>query len=238
MFVRATLKALGILLALPLAAQAPQPPFSLSVTVNEVTLEFHASDGRGLPLNDLRLADLHILDNGLPPARVSQFQILRDVLLRVAFLFDTSNSMAGSLTHNRQIALQFIQNILRQSSDQAFIANFASVAKSVQVWTNSEQALELSLRHPTVYGERARAGTALFDTVHQTCQYQFAAADKASASNLILLFSDGDDNASRFDLSDTVQACQHAHTAIYAFRSQIASMISVRSRSPSGTSIS
>ena len=218
MFVRATLKALGILLALPLAAQAPQPPFSLSVTVNEVTLEFHASDGRGLPLNDLKLADLHILDNGLPPARVSQFQILRDVPLRVAFLFDTSNSMAGSLTHNREIALQFIRNILRQSSDQAFIANFGSIAKPVQLWTNNEKALETSLRHPTVYGERARPGTALYDAVHQTCKYQFAAQDKASTSNLILLFSDGDDNASRFDLSDTVQACQHAHTAIYAFR--------------------
>jgi VWFA-related protein len=78
--------------------------------------------------------------------------------------------------------------------------------------------LELSLRYPSAYGERTRPGTALYDAVYQACHYQFAAADKASTSNLILLFSDGEDNASHFDLSQTVQACQHTHTAIYAFR--------------------
>ena len=218
MFVRSTLTVLVILLFLPLMAQTPQTTYSLSVAVNEVTLEFHASDGHGLPLNDLKLADLHILDDGLPPARVSKFQVLRDVPIRVAFLFDTSTSMAPALTHNREIALQFTQNILRQSSDQAFIANFGSVAKSVQPWTNDAKALELSLRYPSAYGERTRPGTALYDAVYQACHYQFAAADKASTSNLILLFSDGEDNASHFDLSQTVQACQHTHTAIYAFR--------------------
>jgi hypothetical protein len=106
MFVRSTLTVLVILLFLPLMAQTPQTTYSLSVAVNEVTLEFHASDGHGLPLNDLKLADLHILDNGLPPARVSKFQVLRDVPIRVAFLFDTSTSMAPALTHNREIALQ------------------------------------------------------------------------------------------------------------------------------------
>jgi Ca-activated chloride channel homolog len=218
MFVHSTLTILVILLFLPLMAQTPQTTYSLSVAVNEVTLEFHASDGHGLPLNDLKLADLHILDNGLPPARVSKFQVLRDVPIRVAFLFDTSTSMAPALTHNREIALQFTQNILRQSSDQAFIANFGSVAKLVQPWTNDAKALELSLRYPSAYGERTRPGTALYDAVYQACHYQFAAADKASTSNLILLFSDGEDNASHFDLAQTVQACQHTHTAIYAFR--------------------
>ena len=218
MFLRSSLTGLGILAVLPLLAQTPQPTYSLSVAANEVTLEFHASDAHGLPLNDLKLTDLRILDNGFPPVRVSKFQVLRDVPLRADFLFDTSASMAPALSHNREIALQFTQNILRQSSDQAFITNFGSVSKSVQPWTNDAKALELSLRYPSFYGERARPGTALYDAVYQACHYQFATADKAETSNLILLFSDGEDNASHFNLSQTVQACQHAHTAIYAFR--------------------
>jgi Ca-activated chloride channel family protein len=96
-------------------AQTLQPTYSLSVAVNEVTLEFHASDAYQPPLNDLKLTDLRILDNGLPPTRVSKFQLLRDVPIRADFLFDTSASMAPVLSHNREIALQFTQNILRQS---------------------------------------------------------------------------------------------------------------------------
>jgi Ca-activated chloride channel family protein len=56
--------------------------------------------------------------------------------------------------------------------------------------------------------------------LYQACHSQFGATDKASTSNFILLFSDGDDNASRSTLSQTVEACQHNHIAIYAFRTE------------------
>ena len=227
MRVRANALVFCLFLSLPLTAQTPQPAYSLSVSVNEVTLSFHASDAHGLPINDLKLADLRILDNGRPPTRVSAFQALRDIPIRAGIIFDASISMEPTLIHNREIALEYTQNILRQSSDQAFVTIFGSISKLIQPWTNDSNALALSLRRLSGYGERTRPGTAIYDSLYQTCHSQFGAADTRSTSNFILLFSDGEDNASRSTLSQTIEACQHNHTAVYAFRTESAAGASV-----------
>jgi Ca-activated chloride channel homolog len=222
MRIRANPWVCGIFFTSSLLAQATQPTYSLSVSANEVTLSFHASDVHGLPINDLKLADLQILDNGLAPVRISDFQLLRDIPLRVGIVFDTSVSMAAVLDRNREIGLAYTQTILRQSTDQAFVLSFGNVSKLIRPWTSDSSALALSLRRISGYGERTRPGTAIYDSLHQACHSQFGGTDKASTSNFILLFSDGEDNASRFSLSQAVQACQHTHTAIYAFRAESA----------------
>ena len=38
-------------------------------------------------------------------------------------------------------------------------------------------------------------GTAIFNTLYRTCAYDFKNADPFATGNLILLFSDGQDNA-------------------------------------------
>ena len=63
-------------------------------------------------------------------------------------------------------------------------------------------------------------GTALFDAVFQACHSEFGAIDRTASGNFILLFSDGEDNASHGDLRLAVDTCQHAHTAIYVFRAE------------------
>lgn len=60
-------------------------------------------------------------------------------------------------------------------------------------------------------------GTAVIDSMYRACLNQFGRLNGASA-NFILLFSDGEDNASHADLSEAMEMCQRANTAIYAFR--------------------
>jgi hypothetical protein len=117
--------------------------------------------------------------------------------IRVGIVFDTSTSMAPVLSHNREIALEYTQSILRQTSDQAFITSFGSISKLIQPWTSDSNALALSLRRISGYGERTRPGTAIYDSLYQSLPFAIGSADKASTSNFILLFSDGEDNASR-----------------------------------------
>jgi len=40
-------------------------------------------------------------------------------------------------------------------------------------------------------------------------------------AKIILLFTDGEDNASHTDMEDAVQMCQQSNTAIYAFRPEM-----------------
>ena len=208
----------GLFGCLQLIGQVTQAPYSLTVAVNEVTVSFHASDDHRLPVNDLKLTDLRILDNGVPPVRISNFQARRNIPIRVGILFDTSTSMTLVIDHNREVALQYTQGVLRQSTDQAFITSFASTSQVIQPWTNEAKTLAARMRRISGYGERTKPGTAIYDTLSQTCRSQFDGADQALTSNFILLFSDGDDNASRSTLAKTVEACQHNHVALYPFR--------------------
>jgi Ca-activated chloride channel family protein len=60
----------------------------------------------------------------------------------------------------------------------------------------------------------------MFDAIFRACLYEFGSADHPASGSFILLFSDGEDNASSTALKDVVDMCQRSNTAIYAFRSE------------------
>jgi VWFA-related protein len=205
------------LLAHPTPAQTNTAPFRLNVSVDEVILTFHAADAHGLPVNDLKLSDLTLLDNGNPPARILSFQLQQNFPIRAGILIDTSGSMSTHLYRDQSIATEFAQHLLRQQTDQAFVTDFDRASRLAQSWTNNPTALASSI-HTLTRGDPI-GGTALFDTLYAACRYQFGAIDHRSSGNLILLFSDGEDNASFLDLPTAVDMCQRTNTAVYAFSS-------------------
>jgi Ca-activated chloride channel family protein len=192
--------------------------YNLSVAVDEVSLTFHAADAHGLPINDLKLEELSILDNGKPPNRVLAFQSLQNFPIRAGFLLDTSDSVEGYLPRNRAISIEYAQQLLRQQTDQAFVMDFNFLAEVAQPWTSSAAALTAGIRKFTRYGESRIGTTAIFSAIYQACLNQFGRIDHSASGNFILLFSDGEVNASHADLKQAVDMCQRANTAIYAFR--------------------
>ncbi len=68
--------------------------------------------------------------------------------------------------------------------------------------------------------ENPLGGTSLFDAIYWACSSEFGKIDHSATGNFILLFSDGDDNASHMSLREVVDTCQHANTAIYSFRAE------------------
>jgi VWFA-related protein len=206
------------LLAYALRAGAQTPRYNLSVAVDEVSLTFHATDAHGLPINDLKLDELRIFDNGKPPRRVLAFQSLQNFPIRAGFILDTSDSVEGYLPRNRAISIEYAQQLLRQQTDQAFVMDFNFLAEIAQPWTSNPAALTAGIRKFTRYGQTRIGGTAIFSAIYQACLNQFDKIDHTASGNFILLFSDGEDNASRADLRQAVDMCQRANTAIYAFR--------------------
>src|SRR5260370_39165788 len=93
--------------------------YALRVSVDEVVLTFHAADAHDLPINDLKLDELSLTDNGRPPRKILAFQSLRDLPLRAGILIDTSDSMAQDLASNEAISAKYAQHLLRRSTDQA-----------------------------------------------------------------------------------------------------------------------
>jgi VWFA-related protein len=194
--------------------------YRLKVAVDEVSLTFHAADAHGLPVNDLKLDELILLDNGKPPRRIIGFHPLQDLSLRAGILIDTSESMQENVSVNRAISIQFAQRLLRQQTDQAFVMDFGYLSRITQPWTSEPAALVAGIQQVVQGRENPLGGTAMFDTLFRACFNVFGNVDRAASGNFILLFSDGEDNASHTSLEEVVDICQHANTAIYAFRAE------------------
>jgi Ca-activated chloride channel family protein len=194
--------------------------YGLSISVDEVDLSFHAADAHGLPVNDLKLEELNLLDNGKPPGRILAFESLQDLPIRAGILLDTSESMDEHLGGNRAISVKYAQRLLRQQTDRAFVMDFGFLSEIAQPWTSNPMALTAGLRRFAAVGQSRIGGTAIFTAIYQACLNQFGRLDHAASGNFILLFSDGEDNASHTDLRQAIDMCQHSNTAIYAFRSE------------------
>ena len=200
---RACVTAASLLLLLaPLhcaAAQAdPQfgNDFRLRLPVDEVSLTFHAADAQGLPVNDLKAGEVTLLDNGRPPRRILAFQLMQDFPIRAGILMDTSESMTAHLPHARAIAAKYAERLLRAQTDQAFVMDFGLLSNLRQPWTGDPAALTAAIQRIMPGKENPLGGTRVFDTVFRACFNLFAKTDNAASGNFILLFSDGEDNAS------------------------------------------
>jgi Ca-activated chloride channel family protein len=200
------------------AAPQDETTFNLRVSVDEVVVSFHVADARGLPVNDLKLSELRLLDNGKLPIKIIDFQLLNDLPIRAGVLLDTSDSMQGQLSRNRMIATQYAQQVLRRQTDQTFVMDFGRVSSVLQTLTGDPVALAAAVRKVPPPAPTGIHGTAIFDAIFRACLYEFGKVDHVASGNFILLFSDGEDNASYATLKDAVDMCQRTNTAVYAFR--------------------
>jgi VWFA-related protein len=218
--------------ALPIAlaqtAQTPTPaadPYTLNVAVDEVSLTFHAADFHGIPMDDLKLDDLRILDNGKRPRQIVSFETHQNLPVRFGILMDTSRSMLEYVRRNQAIANEYLTQLLHKQTDRAFIVRFDSESKVLQDWTGDSDALTATLRNVAADHGSRMGGTALFDSIYKACRDQFG-TDNPLAGNFILLFTDGVDNASHARLEDDIDICQKANVAIYIFSAEPKSLFS------------
>lgn len=191
--------------------------YTLKLPVDEVVLTFHASDADGKPVNDIKSSEVRLWDNGHPPRRIVAFDALLDRALRVGILMDTSESMTRTLALNSTIAEQYVQRLFRQKSDQAFVEDFGFTSETTQPWSDDPSLLQRSIRAARVGRMNPVGGTAIFDAVFRACFYGFAKTNPTATGNIILLFSDGEDNAGQTTLQEALRSCQRSNTTIYAF---------------------
>jgi VWFA-related protein len=196
------------------------PPPNFYAPADEVDVTFHAADAQGLPITDLKLNDLTIYDNYKAPGKILVFESLRDTPTKAGILLDTSDSMERWFARDRAIASQYVERLLRPETDHAFLEEFGYVTRVIRPWTGDAHALTTGIDESRAGRANSPGGTALFDTIYSACLYQFGKSERPVSGNFILLFTDGEDNASHIDLRSAVDMCQAADTAIYAFRPQ------------------
>jgi len=171
--------------------------YTLHENVDEVLLSCTVIDEKGHPVEGLTQADFRVWEDNAPQ-RVSSFRH-QDQPVSLGLLIDNSGSMRDKRTAINNAALNLMRESNRQ--DTAFVVNFNDRAYLDQGFTTDLVALNRGLSHFDSKGT-----TALYDAVA-------ASADELSKHSkfpkqVLLIVSDGADNASRLTEQKTIQRVQ------------------------------
>jgi VWFA-related protein len=110
------------LLVCGVAALAQQAP-TISSQVNIVTLFATVHDAEGRVVKNLTRDDFVLLEDGVPQ-KIDYFAQESDLPLTIGLLVDTSRSQTGVLDQERRASDTFLNQVLREGKDQAFVVHF------------------------------------------------------------------------------------------------------------------
>lgn len=190
--------------------------FRIGVEVDLVDLIFTATDKHGHFIKDLKREDVKLLDEGKPPVRVEAFESETGLPLRVGLLIDASNSIRDRFHFEQDAAVEFLHQVVRPKSDQAFVIGFDSLSDLTQDYTDNTDALAHGIRVL-----RPGGGTALHDAVFQASEKLAKASLRGPARRAIILLSDGDDNQSRHTREEAIEAALRAEVIVYVISTNV-----------------
>jgi Ca-activated chloride channel homolog len=165
--------------------------------VEEVVLNCSVLDSNGHLVNDLKKEDFHVWEDNAPQAMLS-FQH-QDIPVSLGILVDNSGSMREKRAAVNAAALDMVKASNRD--DETFIVNFSDEAFIDQDFTSDINKLREGLAHID-----SKGGTALYDAVIASADQM--AKNGKRAKQVLLIITDGEDNASVLTLEQTIRRVQ------------------------------
>lgn len=170
--------------------------YVLRTDVEEVVLNATVLAGNQLVQN-LKKDNFQVYEDGVKQNIVS-FQH-SDLPVSIAMVVDNSGSMSKKRPSVNKSALDLVE--ASNPEDEAFVVNFSDEAYIDQEFTSNVSKLRDGLSHI-----ESRGGTALYDAV-------VASADKLVADGkrpkqVLIIITDGEDNASTLTLEQTIRRVQ------------------------------
>jgi len=192
----------------PAVAAQKQAPQDNSVTKEDGKYVLHADafevrlnasvfDGSGRPVDTLGASSFHVYEDGVP----QQIVVFKheDVPVSIGILIDSSGSMYDKRAAVDTASLNLVR--LSNPQDEAFLVDFSSEAYIDQDFTNSIPKLQQGLSFI-----RSSGGTALYDAVIASADY--LAKNAHRPKQVLLIVTDGDDNASSATLEQAIRRVQ------------------------------
>jgi len=173
-----------------------QQGFVLHTDVEEVVLNCTVLEGNRL-VPDLKKDDFTVFEDGVKQNLIS-FQHT-DLPVSIAIVVDNSGSMSRKRPSVNKSALDLVQ--ASNPEDEAFVVNFSDEAFIDQEFTSDVNKLRDGLSHI-----ESRGGTALYDAVVASADK--LAADAKRPKQVLVLITDGEDNASSLNLEQTIRRVQ------------------------------
>jgi VWFA-related protein len=216
--------------------QEGQP--KIAVEVKTVSVLATVRDKHGKIISNLTKDDFQLDEDGRPQT-INYFAHESDLPLRLGLLVDTSLSQRRVLDQERSASYSFLDHLLREDKDLAFVIHFDREVELLQDFTPSRPQLQAALQKLSTPqfdggggsasggggggngggggGGRGRGshggGTLLYDAI-------FLASDelmsKQQGRKALIILSDGVDHGSRETLAEAIATAQRSDTIVYS----------------------
>lgn len=188
----------------------PRDVWLIRKSVDDVAMFFSVTN-HGHMINDLDQSDIHIRDNNKSPSKVVQFSPQSKLPLRLALLIDTSGSVRDRFSFEKNAAAKFVEKILNQASDLAFVAGFSNETEVTRDFSSDPSELGNGIQKL-----KNKGGTSLFDAVSFACRKLAAYPESHHVARVLVVLTDGEDNSSHATLKQSLAAAERAGVSIYA----------------------
>ncbi len=196
---------------------------TLKVETHLIETTFTVRDARNAPVAGLPAADFSLIEDGVPQT-IRYFATQRELPLSIGLLIDASGSQDKFTKEHEAEVEAFLAQMLTPA-DRAFAVCFGNHLRLVSDWTSSASGLLEGVQRfrkgdrkfPEIGPVEERdLGTALNDAVYFSIGEKMA--KETGRRRVLLLFTDGEENASEHDEMDAIEAAEGADVLVYAIR--------------------
>src|ERR1017187_8848466 len=218
---------------------AKQPPATFSTNVKVVNVLATVRDKTGHVVNDLTKDDFSLDEDGRAQV-IRYFSRETDLPLTLGLLVDTSGSQRNVLADERLASYHFLDKMIREDKDMAFVIHFDFEVELLEDLTSSRQTLRKALDeleigtgrrqgnpggggggggYPGGRGRGGRGGrsggggTDLYDAVYLGADEIMR---KQHGRKALIILSDGVDTGSKLSLAAAVESAQRSDTLVYS----------------------
>jgi len=204
---------------------------TIAVDVKVVTLPVTVRDKHGKIVRDLTKDDFTLQEDGRPQ-NIKYFSQDANLPLTLGLLVDTSRSQTHVLEAERNASRSFLEQMLAQPKDKAFLIHFDREVELLQDLTSSREKLQAALELLKTPSDRERSndpndsddsrsgsgshhggGTQLYDAVYLASNELMK---KQQGRKAIIILTDGVDRGSKTYLEGAIESAQRADTVIYS----------------------
>jgi VWFA-related protein len=214
----------------------------ISVEVKTVSVLATVRDKHGKIVPNLTKDDFELQEDGRAQT-INYFAKESDLPLRLGLLVDTSLSQRKVLEEERSASFSFLEKLMRENKDLAFVVHFDKEVELLQDFTGSRPKLQAALQSLQTpqsdsgggsggtgggrgggggYGGgggggrgsgHRGGGTLLYDSIYLAADQLMS---KQQGRKAIVILSDGVDHGSKVSLRTAIETAQRADTLVYS----------------------
>jgi Ca-activated chloride channel homolog len=190
------------------------PGSTFRSAVDEVTIFFAATD-HGKSATNLTASDIVVRDDNRPPHAILGFRNESQLPLRLGLIIDTSNSVKDRIAFEEAAATKFLETVVTGKDDLAFVVGVNNSVLLVQDFSGDQAKISHEINQLAPGG-----GTALWDAVQFGADKLRERAEDKPVARVLIVISDGEDNASSATLKQAIASAQRGEVAVYTVSTQ------------------